>query len=201
MTHHAVLLARNNPLTCDLTDYEAVPKSDHIRLAQFGIDNVRSLINDAYRRPEGSSKERIIVVATEFITEEAQQALLKIIEEPPLSTRFVFIVPEGYTLLPTLESRFERQAEENQSESTQAFYSFLQASIAQRLASIDEASKRKDTVWQADLKKGLILHLKSAGKEYQLGILKELEYVARLLLTRGASNKFLLEHLALTLPA
>lgn len=201
MTHHAVLLTRNNPLTCILTEYTAVPVSDQMRQAQFGIDNVRSLISVAHRRPEGSSSERILLVATEFITEEAQQALLKIIEEPPVSTRFVFIIPIGYSLLPTLESRFERAEPEDELSVSETFTDFKQALVADRLALIDEAVKRKDHTWQADLKKGLLAHLRDTSTRYPIAILKELEYVSRLLLTRGASNKFLLEHLALTLPA
>ena len=201
MIHHAVLIARNNPLTCTLKEYEAVPISEQIRLPQFGIDNVRNLISDAYRRPEGAQTERILLVATEFITEEAQQALLKIIEEPPISTRFVFVIPHGYSLLPTLESRFARVIDATESHDSQSFIDFKKAPVAERLAIIDEAIKHKDHSWQADLKKGLLLDLKDTAASYPLVTLKELEFVARLLLTRGASNKFLLEHLALTLPA
>jgi hypothetical protein len=50
------------------------------------------------------------------------------------------------------------------------------------------------------VKRGLTGFMMSSRNEMSQTARKELEYVLRLLLTRGASNKFLLEHLALSLP-
>jgi DNA polymerase III delta prime subunit len=195
-SHHAILLSVELPLEFDL---EIAPQLAY-REPQFTIDMVRMLIQTAHRRPQGNNEEQLIMVATEFITEEAQQALLKIIEEPPLSTKFIFVLPHGYTLLPTLESRFERRAGSEAASDTSVFDIFFTASYKERMTSIEEATKKKDHIWQAAIKRGLVNYLKS---ETNLShrTLSELEYVSRLLLTRGASNKFLLEHLALTLPA
>lgn len=196
-SHHAVLIHTEQPLSFDL---DTVPNLIY-REQQLGIDAVRSLIQAAYRRPEGDSVEQHIMVATEFITEEAQQALLKIIEEPPVSTKFVFVLPGGYTLLPTLESRFERSVStEEVAENHEVFSIFLNSSYAERLEAIEEALKKKDQVWQAGMKRGLIAYLKAHSQADSLHTLKDLESVARLLLTRGASNKFLFEQMALTLP-
>ena len=199
--HHAVLFSASEPLLVSLDGYETIAAHNQYRQGQFGIDDVRALIAVAYRRPEGSEVERLLLVATEFITEEAQQALLKLIEEPPLSTRFIFVLPEGYNLLPTLESRFERVGSLGGATVSEAFGDFKNASIAARLTLIEESAKRKDHTWQADIKKGLLSYLTDRPKSLPASLLTELEYVSRLLLTRGASNKFLLEHLALTLPA
>lgn len=201
ISHHAVLLSSENPLTCVREEYKAVPVTDQYRNAQFGIDDVRTLINHAHRRPDGDTVIRTIIVATEFVTEEAQQALLKIIEEPPLSTVFVFIIPHGYTFLPTLESRFERGAGREETQQNEAFKIFKDVSYAERLAQIEQSTKQKDVAWQSAVKKGLIVYLRDEVTTLPKETLVELEYVTRLLLTRGASNKFLLEHLALVLPA
>lgn len=200
-THHAVLFSASEPLLVSLDEYETIAAHNQYRQGQFGIDDVRALISVAYRRPEGAEVERLLLVATEFITEEAQQALLKLIEEPPISTRFIFVIPEGYTLLPTLESRFERAGTLGEPTVSTAFVTFKKAQLAERLALIEENLKRKDHLWQADLKKGLLTYLTDRPKSLSASVLSDLEYVSRLLLTRGASNKFLLEHLALTLPA
>ncbi len=150
--------------------------------------------------PDNDTKERVLVVATQFITEEAQQALLKIIEEPPASTRFIFIIPLGYYFLPTLESRFERADIKDEAAHTLTFDEFKAASMSERLAGIEYATKSKDLVWQSEIKKGLHHYLASPDSaQLSVGDLKDLEFVLRLLLTRGASNKFLLEELALTL--
>lgn len=201
ISHHAVLFCSEAPLTCVIEAYQTVPVTDQYRVAQFGIDDVRTLIMNAHRRPDGETDVRTIIVATEFITEEAQQALLKIIEEPPLSTVFVFVIPEGYSFLPTLESRFERVGSVGEKTTYEAFALFKSASYAERMAQIEQSVKQKNHAWQSAIKKGLIEHLSAAAGTLPKETLGELEYVTRLLLTRGASNKFLLEHLALVLPA
>ena len=201
ISHHAVLLSSQTPLTHSVEGLFSVSPSAEYRMPQFAIADVRALIATAHRRPAGVAQEQLLLVATEFITEEAQQALLKIIEEPPVSTRFVFIIPEGYSFLPTLESRFERQQAFTNAPPSETFSDFIKAEYSERLSRIEESTKKKDQVWQADIKRGLMEYLKTASQTLSASQLKELEYVLRLLLTRGASNKFLLEHLALTLPA
>jgi DNA polymerase III delta prime subunit len=198
-THHAVLFCSENPLTCSVADFYTTAPQDEYRQAQFGIDDVRTLIAHAHRRPDGEDDMRTLLVATEFITEEAQQALLKIVEEPPLSTEFVFVIPEGYSFLPTLESRFDRRGSLSDGVGDQTFSEFLELSHKDRLALIDEVTKKKDHVWHARLKKGLIEYLKDNSTKLPTETLRELEYVSRLLLTRGASNKMLFEHLSLVL--
>ncbi len=198
-THHAVLISVPSPLEYEVPGLEVGIGSEY-RLAQIGIDDVRKIISDAHRRPDNGSSERVLVVATQFITEEAQQALLKIIEEPPVSTRFIFVIPTGYNLLPTLESRFERAEVTEEVLSTETFTTFLASTLAERLATIDVAVKNKNIVWQSEIKKGLHHYLRSLDVTVaSVETLRDLEYVLRLLLTRGASNKFLLEHLALVI--
>ncbi len=202
-SHHAVLFGSTAPLAHMFDEASELSFAAEYRLPQLGIDDVRTLIGAAHRRPRGDDNMQTLLVATEFITEEAQQALLKIIEEPPLSTRFVFVLPHGYNLLPTLESRFERQNEQGVAvvHDISAFREFKNSSYAQRIAAIELSTKNKDQAWQREIKNGLAAYLIAHKAEVPLPALKELEYVVRLLLTRGASNKFLLEHLALTLPA
>jgi DNA polymerase III delta prime subunit len=198
--HHALLLCVPEPLVYEIeASFATAPYVTH-RFKQLGIDEVRQLTNDAYRRPEGDADLQLLVVATEFITEEAQQALLKVVEEPPMSTRFLFVVPIGYTLVPTLESRFYRVEGTSRHVLSAVFSAFQSASLAERLACIEDVLKRKDHAWQADLKRGLVEYLIKTSHLRTQAERIDLEYIARLLLTRGASNKFLLEQLALVLP-
>lgn len=200
-SHHAVLISVPDPLLYQLPIPD-IGIGNEYRLPQFGIDDVRKLISDAHRLPDNGASERVLLVATQFITEEAQQALLKIIEEPPASTRFIFIIPAGYNLLPTLESRFERAEIKDTLSPTEDFAAFLNSSLVDRLSAIESATKNKNLQWQLEIKKGLLHYLQNLdAAKVPLEKLKDLEYVARLLLTRGASNKFLLEQLALTLKA
>jgi len=73
----------------------------------------------------------------------------------------------------------------------------LQEDYKGRLIAIEKSTKSKDTVWQRSIKNGLIEYLTTTKKK--MDSLSNLEYVSRTLLTRGASNKMLLEHAALML--
>ena len=69
----------------------------------FGIDEARDLQARATTR--GLQGPRIFVLAMPGMTNEAQNALLKTIEEPPAGAQFFFIVPAPDMLLPTVRSR------------------------------------------------------------------------------------------------
>ncbi len=82
---------------------------------RFGIDEARELRDRASSRAlrrvrrthrrQAEDGRRIFVIATPSITNEAQNALLKTLEEPPADAMFFFILPAPETLLPTLRSR------------------------------------------------------------------------------------------------
>lgn len=164
---------------------------------KFGIEDARDLVLKAYGTPNTETTQ-CLVVRTDFITLEAQNALLKIVEEPPASTRFVFVLPNDFTILPTLASRFSGYVADTKVEIQQneIFDLFLKQNYKDRLQAIEQATKNKDINWQRAVKQGLISYLKQQKSIKQLG---QLEYIARMLLTRGASNKMLFDHLALLL--
>jgi len=70
----------------------------------FGVDEARELSDRASLRAVGKG-QRIFVIATVLMTSEAQNALLKTLEEPPADAVFMFLVPSPDTLLPTFRSR------------------------------------------------------------------------------------------------
>lgn len=70
---------------------------------QFGIEDAHELRTRASSR--GVSGRRVFVMSMSGITSEAQNALLKTLEEPPARALFVFIVPAPETLLATVRSR------------------------------------------------------------------------------------------------
>src|SRR3989344_7204741 len=71
---------------------------------QFGVEEARELIARAEMRPI-SAAFRVFVLAMPSMTVEAQNALLKTLEEPPADAMFFFILPSPEQLLPTLRSR------------------------------------------------------------------------------------------------
>lgn len=71
---------------------------------QFGIDEARELRSRAGSRAI-KEKNRFFVIVAPSMTADAQNALLKILEEPNADASFFIITPNPETLLPTLRSR------------------------------------------------------------------------------------------------
>jgi DNA polymerase III delta prime subunit len=71
----------------------------------FGIDDARALSERASLRALG--KRRVFLIAVDSISPEAQNALLKTLEEPPAGALFFFLHPAPQTLLPTVRSRVQ----------------------------------------------------------------------------------------------
>ena len=72
----------------------------------IGIDAVRELKKFLYQRPFLSLRRSAVFDSAESLTNEAQNALLKIIEEPPSFSLVIFISREASVFSPTLASRF-----------------------------------------------------------------------------------------------
>lgn len=199
LTHHAELIRNNEVQTVKFDCVSEKVEKIEKYVERFGIDDARELVRQAYGRPVNSD-ELALVVRTELITLEAQNALLKILEEPPLSTKLVFVVPVDLMILDTLSSRFNQKKVDTEIQTTEAkevFKVFLNADYKTRLSEIESAIKKKDVMWQRLIKQGLIGYM-SKNKDTVTSIVG-LEYAVRTLLTRGASNKMLLEHIALIL--
>ncbi len=70
----------------------------------FSVDDAREVARFASSSPVAGDVKMIIIAATR-IFHEAQNALLKLFEEPPAGTTMVLVVPSLGQLLPTLRSR------------------------------------------------------------------------------------------------
>lgn len=70
----------------------------------FTIEDARSL-RDRATRAAIASDRRVFVIAAPVIAADAQNTLLKTIEEPAGNALFIFLVPSPEILLPTVKSR------------------------------------------------------------------------------------------------
>ena len=68
----------------------------------FLIDDAREAIREAYI---AESKIKTIILAGKSFNEASQNALLKVLEEPPRNIEFVIIAESKSSLLPTVRSR------------------------------------------------------------------------------------------------
>src|SRR5207248_8606758 len=72
------------------------------------IEQVRKIRNVAYTRPFQLPRRVFIVDQAQAVHWQAVDLLLKMLEEPPESTTFILVCPNGYELRPTIRSRCRR---------------------------------------------------------------------------------------------
>ncbi|MDO8601714.1 MAG: hypothetical protein Q7R62_01095 [bacterium] len=74
----------------------------------LGVDVAREFSNFLYRFPVNSAYRTLVVNGAIDLTPQAQNALLKIAEEPPQHGLIILVVNELTVLLPPLLSRFQK---------------------------------------------------------------------------------------------
>ena len=70
-----------------------------------GIGDIKKLSSQIHNRPYESTHKSFIIIEAQNLTIEAQNALLKVLEEPPQSSRFILTAPTPEGLLSTVSSR------------------------------------------------------------------------------------------------
>lgn len=68
----------------------------------FKIEDAKEVISEAYKAED---KTKTLILGAKTFTIPAQNALLKILEEPPRNIVFVLLAPNKSTFLPTVRSR------------------------------------------------------------------------------------------------
>jgi hypothetical protein len=75
------------------------------RQGHLSIDQIRQLKKHIFQKPIHFSFKFVIVEQAQLLTDEAQNALLKILEEPPKQAIIVLEATDEKRLLPTIRSR------------------------------------------------------------------------------------------------
>ena len=175
----------------------------------FSVDDVRGLIELANQAPI-AGEHKAIVVSASRVYHEAQNALLKLFEEPPKGTTLYLVLPSLGQLLPTLRSRvavlyagetkvapvstmaseFVRSTREKRSEMIQKL-----------TAGADESERRQHRdealVLVNEIEALLARHDLSAHHE----VLRDIALLRGYLYDRSAPVKLILEHISLVLPS
>lgn len=180
----------------------------HVRaFEKFGIEESRWLTDAAAFKASGGGA--LFVLGVSGISSEAQQALLKLFEEPQAGVVFVLLAPHG-TLLPTLRSRMLAYApvsplEPEDTDGAAAAKRFLKLSGKDRSDFLVKLLKDDDGV--KDRVRDFINALETelaARPEKSADVRRGLEDISMVrdyLRDRAPSLKMLLEHLALSLPS
>jgi len=173
----------------------------------FGIDDARELRERANSRSVRGG-HRTFVVVTPTMTVDAQNALLKTLEEPPADAVFFLVVPAPASLLPTLRSRVHILQLKNTAtgEAVVSVKEFLKAGGKERLDMLKPLYERDEND-ERDLRAAISfltelehsLGSQAMSQRSREGVLAL--YRARKYLTdKGALLKPLLEQMALLIP-
>lgn len=198
--HHALLLQGKSFTESDYftVTFDTSVEHEILHFETLSIGDVRKIIHTAFVKPfTGDTKIMILEAGT--IASEAQHALLKVLEEPPITTQFILVLNSLEGLLPTLLSRVMYvEGKIRRAVTTNSFFTiFLTSSYAARLESISRITKDKD-INQIDLlRDGVLSYLEQQPPSRSASVI--LDCVTKLTV-RGASKKMLLEEIALTLP-
>lgn len=182
------------------------------RYGLFSVDDARKVIRLADQRAV-TGDAKLIVIAAERLFHEAQNALLKLFEEPPPGTTLALVIPSAGVLLPTLRSRLLPLEGEWKDVSDEA-RAFLHASAAEREKMIakllDRAKSDKDEEKQAARGEALRLAEGLAAASYAAWqekgsddirlFMGDLDRFIPILHERSAPLKLIFEHILLTTP-
>lgn len=198
--HHAYILEDGPELFHSLLSFvrENVENLEmHTReISLLGIEESRDLARLARMKSQGT---QVFVYKIGSATTEAQNALLKLFEEPPQATHFFFCVQGVQALLPTLCSR-AWLIKGSQGESDAKV--FMQSTPAERLLLLESIIKDRNTGDAKKLLQDIERELYSSYKHEPQArrALQHIIDVRAVLDDKGASYKVLLESVALLTP-
>lgn len=201
--HHAYMLEDSVDVFDSLRSLLCETHADaemHVReFESLGVDDSRELVRLAGMRSVGT---QLFLYRVHSCTREAQNALLKLFEEPPARTHFFLCVARPHDILPTLRSRVWTLVSGSSDEGKEdRIDEFMHASPAQRIALLEPIVKNKDILAAQRLLMGVETQLHTHGmRGPNTAALKHIIDVRRVLNDKGVSLKVLLESIALTLP-
>ncbi len=220
LSHHAYFIHHKSGVIERLKDFlfdkfniqhKQNPDFFHETYISLSIDDSRKIKEIHSSKSFGQNGKRIFLVESNSITNEAQNALLKIFEEPNQDSFFFLIMPDPIILLPTLKSRLfilRHDSSNNHESYGDEAKRFLKMNIGDKISFVDELAKdisdEKKTKLHAinflsALEKNIYenLDLKDINEKQKIGlksIIKARDYMN----DRSPSIKQLLEFVAVS---
>lgn len=208
--HHAYLLATNGAASeavrafvAERFDVSTTGNADffHIRADTLGVDEARRVSELAQRAALAGEGTFFLIEAT-FLTREAQNALLKTLEEPTAGATFVVAVPSHEHLLATIRSRLAVLPFTPPRGPAGGGREFFEAGMTERVKKIAELADEKDRAGAlrilTELEQILYGEFRS-GNTAALAALRVITRVRTYVGDTGSSVKMLLESVAVAL--
>lgn len=195
-------------------DAEQNPDIAVLRYGLFSVEEARNIAEAVSGAPfKGAHK--VVIITANRAYHEAQNALLKIFEEPPAGTYLFLVLPTLGGLLPTLRSRVQTLSSKG-GHSTSTFgaeaTAFLKATKEKRTALIkrlasgrDEEEKREHReeaiALVNDIEAAAYAAYKKNPSASLHALLSDIETLRGFLYERSAPTRMVLEHLSLVIPS
>lgn len=177
----------------------------------FSVDDARRIIQFAQQAPS-KGDQKVVVLSAGRLFHEAQNALLKLFEEPVEGTILILIVPAEGVLLPTLRSRLialPKGGVENKEElpfllAGQDEREKMVAKLVAKTKSDKDDEKQAARLEAIELLGSITKAVHRAKEKTRIDeydqLLSELDRFAPLLHERSPAIKLIFEHLLLVLP-
>lgn len=197
MRMHALLTQATAEALLARLSEQGVPVSGNpdvlvFRFTDMSVDDARLI--SSYASLKAVSGAKYLVVSFDRAGVEAQNALLKVVEEAPGNSHFYFSTPNPGALIPTLRSRCVTEQVTGEVTEHALVAEFLAASYADRLSLVEKlVTKAQRTQDRGELKEFV------RALVHTLPVRETLDAV-RYLNQNGSSPKLVLSHLAVVLP-
>ncbi len=187
-------------------------EEDSKNLQSIGIDDVKKIQKKIFLKPVNSKEKAVIIEDADLLTTEAQNSLLKVLEEPPTNTYIMLGTGTTEKLLPTILSRcqiikLEKSTTHLSGEGRETLEEFIKAlpsmKIGDRLKKAEILAKDKDKaiVWIEQLIR--ILHgqmiNEAGGTRSTREALGAMQSLHTLLKTTNVNPRFAIENTLLSL--
>lgn len=210
--HHGYLLVTTLKLWPGVHELLSTGSVEEWRFGIIGINEAREIRGRGGRAADPEHK-RFTLIWFESIMPEAQNVLLKILEEPPLGTVFILGTAQAGLLLPTLLSRLEKitlpeQNNLDEGENKSEIENFIKDSPEQRLKYLEQLlNENEDNHKSAaldflnNLERALAQKFKAEEMSGELIFaLSEIRSGREHLSHPSGASRLVLQHIALILP-
>ncbi|MFW0871089.1 MAG: hypothetical protein ACKKL4_01375 [Patescibacteria group bacterium] len=220
LAHAYLLIGPQEQLKVELDDYlreeRGLVTSNNINIYQrsyerLGIDDVRAIINFASKTSIGSRENKIIIISINGATREAQNAMLKLLEEPSEDTIFFIIAHDKNIFLSTVRSRLQiiEDAGGVDKDIQELVNKFLSAQYSKRMEMCVflfgdskkgiSPDRAKTTHFLQSLARHLLLGKEQISDKW-LDMYREVEHLAQYAGDTSSSCKYLIEYVATRIP-
>lgn len=207
IAYHKAFTQKHSINTFDVTTIERDTES---KTTGIGIETIKLLQKKLFLKPIKSENKLLIIEDAQLLTPEAQNALLKVLEEPPEHTYIILGTETTEALLSTILSRCQiieleesrKQLSEKSIEELTLFIKALpELTLAQRLSHAEKLAKDKDKAitWIENLIIVLRDNLIQTNSLETAESIKKLQVLHTLLKTTNVNSRFAIEHTLLGL--